>query len=378
MTDRQLFMDKLRLALHERGVSDEDAAFYLNDRFYDILAKDSPENTELDKVDLMADGIAAQIKDRNNPDGVERPESSEDVEESEAEGTESELTPNDAPTTENSIPPEILFESPENNEERTVTIDAVIDEIIDEAQKEATAKIDILPHAVKEEPVPAEQTQTVDTVVGEIAPAIQPPLSEYDAEYSDYLGDESEYGRGEQNGVPDYAEELPEEFDLDGDFQEILADDAPSSRLPDYVEEQPIPNSKLFWVLFGVSSPVWIALLIVGLSLFVSAWAALGLLIGASIAAMVAVVAAGSAAALMGIIYGIIEVLSPETFSMGIYNIALGIISTGVTMLAAILIYNFALRLLPWVIKLVGKLFRFTLKKLKQLFNHARRECAKQ
>lgn len=372
MTDKQLFMDKLRTALAERGISDDDAAFYLNDRFYDILAKDSAENTALDKVDLMADGIAARIKERAKvTESEEITAVAEDIPVQETGAPA--FDENEAPTTEAFIPPELLCDSVPA-EEQTITINSVIDEIFDGTANEPTAEIDVIPHEAVEPSRPDERTQTVDAVLD--TDAAEAPLSEYDDEYSDHSY--SEYVAEQQNEIPAYTEEPLEEFDFDEDFNDLMVDDAPSSRLPDYVEEEPIPNSKLFWVLFAVSSPIWLSLLAVLLSLFVGAWVSLAALIVGAIAVMVAVIGAGSAAALVGIIYGIIQVTSTETLPMGIYNIGLGIISVGVTMFVGILVYNLAIRFLPWLIKLVGGLFRHTLKQLKRLFNFLRRECAKQ
>ena len=60
MTDRQIFMEKLRLALKDRGISGDAAAFYLNDRFYDMLVQSSTDTTFIDKVDILADGTNVQ------------------------------------------------------------------------------------------------------------------------------------------------------------------------------------------------------------------------------------------------------------------------------------------------------------------------------
>ncbi len=385
MTDRQLFMEKLRTALMVRGVQGEDAAFYLNDRFYDILARESAENIALDRVDLMADRIAEHIRERA---ASAKDESAASVivdptEESTEYQPVAELNePTEVFGTDNSQESKMLVVPPLSDTEpvssdRTVTISSVGDELFDDTVEEPTAEINIVPHDTAEEAL-IERTQTVDTVQDEAAAEV--PLSEYDEEYSDYSYSDGRYGYTEQNEMPDYTEEPLDEVDLDGDFDEIAAapDDMPQNRLPDYIEEKPIPNSKLFWVLFGVTSPLWIALLAVGFAIFAAVWIALGALIGALIAVMITVIAVGSAAALVGIIYGIIEVAAPATLSVGVYNIGLGIISAGVAMLLGIVTYNLALRLMPWLIKLVGRFFRFTLKQLKKLFNHLRRECAKQ
>ena len=399
MTERQVFISELRTALEKRGVPDEDAARYLNDHFYFVLVKDPAWSDVLTKIDVIADGIAGQVRQRAKMTQKEG-EFAEMPKPTEAEISAEPATqqiPDESGAAEMEIKakrsnffvaPSLSVEEPAPSE-RTVTIDSVFDEIFDEAAEEPTAEINIVlpdeneivpPASIQtaEEIMLGEHTQTVDTLSEEQI-AAQSPVSEYDEEYSDYIYSENEYG-SEQNNLPEYAEEPLEEVDFDSDLSEAVPveGDVPQSRLPDYIEEKPIPNSKLFWVLFGVSSPLWIAVLAVGLAVFVAVWISLSALIVALIAAMIAVIVVGCAAALMGLIYGVIQVVSPVAFSTGIYNIGLGVISVGTAMALGIIIYNLALRLMPWLIKLVGKLFKFTLKQLKRLFNHLRRECAKQ
>lgn len=148
-----------------------------------------------------------------------------------------------------------------------------------------------------------------------------------------------------------------------------------AARLPDYETNEPIPNTTVFWVLFCVSLPVTLPIAAAGLSLFAAIWAAIIVLMIASVAALIAVAAGGTAAALVGTVYGIIQLTS--SVATGVYEIGLGIVAAGCAMLVGILLYNLAVRLLPKLIKLVYKLFRFTLKQLVKLFNHLRRESAK-
>lgn len=148
-----------------------------------------------------------------------------------------------------------------------------------------------------------------------------------------------------------------------------------AARLPDYEANEPIPNTTVFWVLFCVSLPVTLPIAAAGLSLFAAIWAAIIVLMIASVAALISVAAGGTAAALVGTVYGIIQFTS--SVATGVYEIGLGVVAAGCAMLVGILLYNLAVRLLPKLIKLVYKLFRFTLKQLVKLFNHLRRESAK-
>ena len=49
----------------------------------------------------------------------------------------------------------------------------------------------------------------------------------------------------------------------------------------------------------------------------------------------------------------------------------------GIALFASILIYNIAIRLLPWIISLLGNLLGWICGKVKSLFYVVRRECYK-
>ncbi len=146
-------------------------------------------------------------------------------------------------------------------------------------------------------------------------------------------------------------------------------------RLPDYIEEEPAPNSRMFWILFAASLPLTIPLALAGLALFVILWGALAALIIGSVAALVAVAAGGTALSLVGIIYGVIQLFN--SFPVGLYEIGLGVTVAGAVMFVGILLYNFAIRLMPWVIRQTARLLRYLIRRLRVLFNFLRRECAK-
>jgi hypothetical protein len=131
----------------------------------------------------------------------------------------------------------------------------------------------------------------------------------------------------------------------------------------------------MFWVLFAVSLPVTVPLALAGLAVFLAVWAAMIALILAAVGALVLLTAGGSALSLVGIIYGVIQLFS--VVPVGLYEIGMGVIIAGGIMFVGILIYNVAVRLLPFLMRMVWRLFCFVLKKLRVLFNFLRRECAK-
>lgn len=144
----------------------------------------------------------------------------------------------------------------------------------------------------------------------------------------------------------------------------------------DYEEDYPIPNTALYWGIVIASSPVTIPLLAAMFVLFGVLFAVMAVMIVAMIVALIAVIIAGTAVSLIGIIYGVTQLFT--TLPVGLFELGLGVTVGGAAMLVGILIYNFAVRLLPFAMKYLGVFLGFTLRKIKGLYRLLKRECAKQ
>ena len=214
----------------------------------------------------------------------------------------------------------------------------------------------------------AERTMTMGTVKADDPPPAPLPQPVPEPEP---IPVEEDYELVEENAPTGL---VPASDGLEEIFDEEL-EEVPSNRLPDYEEEEPAPNSTMFWVLFAVSLPVTLPLALAGLAVFLAVWAAMIAMILAAVGALVVLTAGGSALSLVGIIYGVIQLFS--VVPVGLYEIGMGIIIAGIIMFVGILIYNVAVRLLPFLMRMVWRLFCFVLKKLRVLFNFLRRECAK-
>ncbi len=233
----------------------------------------------------------------------------------------------------------------------------------------------------------AEKTMTVDAVSDidfneeiEEADNVDFPTAEADIVdiYEDEDEDEDEYEAAyELIDETDEPPLIPADLldDIESEYSQPEKEDDEPKRLPDYVPEEEIQGSKMFWILFGVSLPITLPLALAAVSVFVAAWAALVALIVGAIAALTAIVAVGTGLSLIGIIYGAVKLFSDVP--AGLYEIGIGVVVAGFVMLFGILLYNFAVRLVPLLIKQVWKLFKYLLGRLKQLFNYLRRESAK-
>lgn len=314
MNEKQQFLENLRAALIDRDVSESDIQPYIErfDRFYDRMVND-PENARNGLLDDI-DRIADNIAEQVS----ER------------------------------------YDEINRLAERTLTVDRVKD-IPEHIPGNSQANR-------PQESRPDEQSDASggQSSNGGTADAVDAP-QQGGQQVGPYSGQVNGYG--EMSDA--YDEAFPDE-----------QDDAQSkSRPPEYIDEEPSPNSTIFWVLFAVSLPVTIPLAAVGLAFFAGIWLlCLGLIIGA-IALLIGGAAVGTALALVGIIYGISQLFS--VVPVGLYELGLGVMIGSATMFCGILLYNFAIRLMPLLMRLWGRFFRFVCGKLRMLFGFLRKECAK-
>lgn len=121
--------------------------------------------------------------------------------------------------------------------------------------------------------------------------------------------------------------------------------------------------------LILLSPIILICLLIIACAL-ASLFVAVAVAVVLCAAALVLFTALGTAFSVVAIIYGITQIgtLTPA----GIYEIGIGILCGGVTMLVGILLYNLIVRLAPFVYKKLVVLVKFVIKQLKRLYEYAK------
>ena len=131
----------------------------------------------------------------------------------------------------------------------------------------------------------------------------------------------------------------------------------------------------IFWIGLFLTLPLTIGLAAVLFGTFAALFVGLSALIVALIAVLIAVAACGAGVALVGIIFGVTQLFT--FLAAGIYEIGLGIMVAGAVLFVSILLYNIAIRFLPWLITNLGNLLGWICGKIKNLFFVVRRECYK-
>jgi hypothetical protein len=77
----------------------------------------------------------------------------------------------------------------------------------------------------------------------------------------------------------------------------------------------------------------------------------------ACIAVLVVFVTVFALIAIVGIVYGVVQLITGN-MPVGLFEIGLGVMVGAAVMFIGILVYNFAVRFIPFIMKLLARLFR--------------------
>ncbi|MBQ4575971.1 MAG: hypothetical protein IJA85_12380 [Clostridia bacterium] len=182
------------------------------------------------------------------------------------------------------------------------------------------------------------------------------PLSA-EEEQSELSYSDSEYRQGE------YRQGEYRHIELD--FNEL--DDTESDIRPT------AKGQAIFIVGSILTLPITLPLMLIILIAIGAVFAVTSVLIALLIALLIVIVVAGVVIPLVGIIFGIIKAYT--VFPVGLYEIGLGITIAGGAMFVGILVYNLAVRLLPFALKKFGVFSKFLLRSIGKLVKRIRKEC---
>ena len=135
-----------------------------------------------------------------------------------------------------------------------------------------------------------------------------------------------------------------------------------------YDENGKMKNEWLYVAILVVAIPIAIALILLAIILYLGFWVALSLIMIACIAVLVVFVTVGAFVSIVGIVYGVVELITGNT-PAGLFEIGLGVIVGAAVMFVGILIYNFAVRFIPFGMKLLAKLFKLGFRALRMGYN---------
>ncbi|MCI5573998.1 MAG: hypothetical protein MR379_00270 [Clostridiales bacterium] len=126
-------------------------------------------------------------------------------------------------------------------------------------------------------------------------------------------------------------------------------------------------NRTLYTVLFCLAIPLAAILAVVVAAAFLGLVFILAAIAILFVLALIVIVAAGCSVALIGIIYGAYKIVT-GLVPVGMYEIGLGITIGGIVMFVGIIMYNIAIRLVPYLMKKLAQLVGFAFKSTRDGF----------
>lgn len=360
------FLKSLQARLVERGLS-EASAEKETAHVRTYLAESSMDEVDI-SIDEMADGILSMLKDNseNEHEDIEiapvpmvSEESDESVSDelsaaiaaidSESAPKEDEASPKNVEEEKRNEPVVIpIVIEPEAEDTAEAPAEEVVQEepIAEEAQEEAAQ-----PEAEEEAAPAQEESETAPEPEEELVPAQVKPEPAPEKEEKDE--------KPEPKPEPE-PEPKPAEQPADGEEGENIEEYIPYNQK---VKMKKIQNTKkggnewLYVLLLVVTIPLAAALILTAFVVYLGFWVILALAMIACIAALVVFVTVFALIAIVGIVYGVVKLITGN-MPVGLFEIGLGVMVGAAVMFIGILVYNFAVRFIPFIMKLLARLFR--------------------
>lgn len=132
-------------------------------------------------------------------------------------------------------------------------------------------------------------------------------------------------------------------------------------------------GAKFFWTIFALTLPLIALAFIVYFGIFALCVVSVAALIVGCFILMCGIVIAASLSCLVSLIYGVTQMF--VSLGIGIYEIGLGVVVCGLAMIASVLVYLLATRVLPYLLRQLVAFNRHTLGQLPTIVDRAREEC---
>ena len=348
---KEEFLILLLARLIERGVP-EDTAKKETEHVRTYLTESGMEELDI-SLDEMADGIISMLSDPS-----ESKEESEEIVIS--------IAPSNEPE-QGSVSDELEAaiaaidsdsEAPENDTEpaKATEIPIVIEPTPEEQAIEAEVPVSSIEVAAAEdESFTAEEEPIAASIASEESDEIQQPAVESDSNIQQDSAPAIE-PVPEADASPLPAAPVHIDDEEDADVEDFYPYDK-KRKMKKNESEKKAGNEWIYVAILVITIPLVLGFLAISIALYIGFWIVLALAMIACIAVLVVFVTAGAVVSLVGIVYGVVQLITGQ-IPVGMFEVGLGIIVGAAVMFVGILVYNFAVRFIPFGMKLLAKLFR--------------------
>ncbi len=292
----------------------------------------------------------------------------------------------------------VLDITPEYREQYLHQFERYLNALADEEEIKrqlSDADLDAIAHEIAQAVTASQNREAKQSMEAENESGIPADLSP-----DQYIPSDDDYLTTEQKFLPEdeiadtidapiaaHIQEVASE-ELASDFENTYLDVAIAVKEPEetplyaedplpydaYFDEAKAPITPQYIGVVALTSPIALTLYLSIFAIFFSGSLALIALIAAFSLTVIAAACVGSIVTLFGVIYGISQFA--QSSAICFYEIGLGLIAAGITLLVGILLYETGLRFLPYVLQQFRKLLSFVLWQIRRLYQYLRKECA--
>lgn len=144
---------------------------------------------------------------------------------------------------------------------------------------------------------------------------------------------------------------------------------AASDISPEVLEQ----NRKKFWTIFFCTLPITLAVLFATAALFAFGFFTIAMIIIIAVGGLIFVTASGTLVSVFGLIFGASQMLS--SIPVGLYECGISIMIGAFALALGVLVYNFAVRLMPYAAKWLLVFVKYVIRKYREFYVYLKKEC---
>lgn len=169
------------------------------------------------------------------------------------------------------------------------------------------------------------------------------------------------------------------EFEPKSEEKHIFSQSKPVNVTSNSIKNAPIDpetlekNRRKFWLLFALTLPITAIVLAITGAAFALTFFIIAVAILISVGVLILITAGGTVISVLGLIFGVSQMMS--NLPVGLYESGIAICVGSIALFVGILVYNFAVRLMPFTAKWLLIFMKFIGRKYRELYIYLKKEC---
>ena len=137
--------------------------------------------------------------------------------------------------------------------------------------------------------------------------------------------------------------------------------------------ETVLKNRRKFWIIFIATLPITLSILAATAAAFALVFFMIAVVILISVGVLALLTAGGTLISVFGLIFGASQMFA--SLPVGLYECGIAICMGSIALFVGILVYNFAVRLMPFAAKWLLVFMKYVTRKYRELYVYLKKEC---